>query len=118
MIRVYIIAVDSLNPLRPTFAALPSDKLIAGLEVLEEPTLPNAHDIAQAVADCIEIARTGKALPKRPEPPKMTSDERPGELDIPDPRLVKDASSWDETPDYGEAPSFEERFANVPDEFE
>lgn len=112
MIRVYIVAVDTLNPLRPTFAALPSDNLIAGVEILEEPSLPNADDIARAVADCIEIARTGQALPK-PEPaPKMTSDERPGELDIPDPRLVADAQSWDETPSY------EERFADMPDSFD
>lgn len=118
MIRVYIIAADSLNPLRPAFANLPTEAIIAGVEILEEPSLPNADDIARAVADCIEIAKTGKALPKRPPPPKLTSDERPGELDVPDPRLVADANSWDATPDYDSAPSFEERFADLPDSFD
>lgn len=118
MIRVYIVAVDSLNPLRPAFANLPTKDAVGGVEIFEEALIPSPQDLAQAVADCVEIARTGQALPK-PEPaPKLTSDDRPGELDVPDPRLVADAASWDATPDLGDAPSYDERFADLPDNFD
>lgn len=84
MIRLYMIAVDSLNPLRPTFAALPSDNMIAGHEIIDEADMPSPERLAELAAECIEIAKTGQALPREPEPPPTVSTERPGELAIDD----------------------------------
>lgn len=82
MIRLYMIAVDSLNPLRPTFAALPSENMIAGLEVIDEGAMPSPELLAELAAECIEIARTGERIDRPPAPPPLVSAERPGELAI------------------------------------
>lgn len=112
MIRIYVVAVDSLNPLRPTFAHLPSEKMFAGLEVIEEAQIPSPDELARMVSDCVDIARSGSGKAKPQPPPKLISEDRPGELAIVDRRLEADASAWDS------APSYDERFANVPDSFD
>lgn len=88
MLRLYIIAADSRNRLRPSFETVPSRSMKAAFEVLEDVETLTADQLFEYAKECMRIARVEDDQSREPdlepeppiERPRRNSDKRDGKI--------------------------------------